>query len=106
MVDVNCEGVLFGQVYCIIVIIFFNIFCVSLFVWFGVSVEVEVCCEGDFVVFVIRNVGSVLIFQFVEYLVIEDQVILLEGNGGVLSEGDLLIIWFYVSGVIYCLEVI
>jgi uncharacterized repeat protein (TIGR01451 family) len=40
----------------------------------------------------------------VEYMVIEDQVILLEGNGGVLSEGDSLIIRLYASGATYRLE--
>ncbi len=103
-VEVNCEGVLLGQAHCTTATIFPNTPCVSSSAWSGASVEVEARCEGDSVAFAIRNAGSAPTSQPVEYLVIEDQVILLEGNGGVLSEGDSLIIRLYASGATYRLE--
>lgn len=48
--------------------------------WGGVLVYVDYICEEGEVQFWIINIGSVLISEIFEYVIIEDVVLLLEGS--------------------------
>jgi len=57
--------------------------------WDGSSVQVEGDCAGDEVEFTIRNVGSAPMQNLLEYIVVEDVIILREGNFQLPTDGQL-----------------
>jgi uncharacterized repeat protein (TIGR01451 family) len=104
-VDVGCDDVLLGQTHCTSATISPNTPCNIPGDWSGASLDVEGRCEGDSVRFTITNTGTNPTTQAVDYLVIEDQVILLEGGGGNLPPGDSLTLSFAATGAFYRIEV-
>jgi len=104
-VEVNCEGVLLGQTHCTTATIYPNTPCTIPPEWSGASLEADARCEGDSVAFVIKNVGDAATAESVKYFVIVDQVILLEGDGGILGVEDSIDFRFFADGSTYRLEV-
>ena len=104
-VDVGCDDILLGQTHCTTATIYPNTPCNIPADWSGASLDVDARCEGDSVRFTIINTGTNPTTQAVDYLVIQDQVILLEDNGGNLPPGDSLILSFAATGAFYRIEV-
>jgi uncharacterized repeat protein (TIGR01451 family) len=77
-VEVSCDALL-GQTHCTAARIFPEAFCDESSGWSGASVAAEGVCAGDSVRFTLRNVGTAPTFDGLQYIVIEDQVILREG---------------------------
>jgi uncharacterized repeat protein (TIGR01451 family) len=104
-VNVNCATVLLGQSHCTTATIYPNTPCSISPDWSGASLEADARCEGDSVAFVIKNKGSAATATSVKFLVIEDQVILLEGDGGILAAEDSIELRFAANGSTYRIEV-
>lgn len=81
-VYVDCDSTVLGQTHCTTAHIFPDSICTPAPNWSGASIEVGGSCTGDSIQFTIKNVGTApsTIDPPLEYLVIEDQVILLQGT--------------------------
>jgi uncharacterized repeat protein (TIGR01451 family) len=104
-IEVLCDDVLLGQTHCTTATIYPNEPCTTPLDWSGASLEVDARCEGDSVKFIIQNVGTNPTTDPIQYLVIEDQVILLDIEGEVLLDGDSLVLGFPATGATYRIEV-
>ncbi|MCG8332855.1 MAG: T9SS type A sorting domain-containing protein [Chitinophagales bacterium] len=100
---VDCDSTLLGQTHCVEAHIYPDSLCLPTPNWSGASVEVDAACLGDSVLFIIQNVGPESTFGDLDYLVIEDEVILLEGNFG-LDPSEQLLIKVPANGSTYRLE--
>lgn len=75
---VNCDSSALGQVLCVEAHIFPDSFCFTDPGWSGASVQVSAHCSGDTAVtFTIKNAGAAPISPGLEYIIIEDQVVLM-----------------------------
>jgi hypothetical protein len=73
--------------------------------WDGSEIEVTADCEGDSVTFTIRNVGTGNMSQAHDYIVIEDNVLLMQSPGSFqLDAGQELQISFPADGAFFRLE--
>ncbi|MEM1322406.1 MAG: T9SS type A sorting domain-containing protein [Bacteroidota bacterium] len=72
----SCGSIFLGAAHCVEAHIFPDSLCLPSGSWSGASVEVDAICEGDSITFTIRNVGNAATQANLEYLVIEDDVIL------------------------------
>ena len=73
--------------------------------WDGSEIKVEAECLGDSVQFRIRNIGTGDMQQALEYIVIEDNVLLMSSPGSFqLSAGATTIIMLPATGAFYRLE--
>lgn len=79
-VMVDCDSTLLGQTHCVEAHIYPDSICIPSPDWSGASVEVDASCAGDSVVFTITNVGTAPTSGPLQYIVIVDQVILLQGD--------------------------
>ena len=75
--DMTCDTSLIGQTLCSQAHILPDSLCVA--DWIGPNIEVEAICEGDTVFFTIINTGDDMPSSF-EYIVIEDNIILMSGD--------------------------
>ncbi|MCB0566149.1 MAG: T9SS type A sorting domain-containing protein [Phaeodactylibacter sp.] len=76
---VDCDDTVLGQTHCTTAHIYPDSICNPPMNWSGASVEVGGACQGDSVRFFIQNVGTAPTSVPLDYLVIEDQVILRQG---------------------------
>ena len=76
----NCDSVLIGQTHCVEAHIYPDSLCLPIENWSGASIEVDATCNGDSITFYIQNVGNAPTQPNLQYFVIEDDVILYEGN--------------------------
>ncbi len=75
----DCDSTLLGQTHCVEASITPDSICTPpLACWDGGSVELDANCEGDSVRFTVKNVGTANVAQSLEYIVIEDHVILFQ----------------------------
>ena len=79
-VIVNCDSTEIGQTHCSEARIFPNEICLDTPDWSGASIELDASCDGDSITFTITNVGTAPTSGSINYLVIEDQVILLQDD--------------------------
>jgi hypothetical protein len=79
-VTVDCDNTILGQTHCTEARIYPDSICTPSPDWSGASVEVDASCTGDSVVFMITNVGDAPTSGSLNYIVIVDQVVLLEGG--------------------------
>ena len=83
-VTVDCDSTLIGQTHCVEAHIFPDSICTpDEQCWNGGSIELDASCEGDSVRFTIRNVGTNTTSASLDYIVIEDHVILYQGPIGI-----------------------
>ncbi len=75
--DMICDTSLIGKTLCTQAHIFPDSLCIN--DWIGPNIEVEALCEGDSVFFNITNTGGNMPSAF-EYIVIEDNIILMSGE--------------------------
>ena len=76
----NCDSVMIGQTHCVEAHIYPDSICVPIENWSGASIEVDATCDNDSITFYIQNVGNAPTQPNLQYFVIEDDVILYEGN--------------------------
>lgn len=79
-VTVSCDSTLLGQTHCTTAHIYPDSLCVPTPDWGGASVEVDATCTGDSIFFYIQNVGNSPTSAPLPFLVIEDQVILMQST--------------------------
>lgn len=105
-VEVGCHIELMGQSLCVEAIIFPNTSCLPVDpLWSGASVQVSANCEDDEVIFKIENVGTEDMPQALQYTVIEDHVIMLQGQTyGPLAIGESISIPKIANGSFYRIE--
>ncbi len=103
-VAVSCEAAL-GQTHCSKAAIFPNQPCDTLHPsWSGAHVEVRSQCEGDSLYFLLRNVGSGPMSRPLEYIVIEDGIMLRQGSGAPLKAGETMTVSVPANGATWRIE--
>jgi len=99
---VSCEAAL-GQTHCVEAHIFPDDFCDPNSNWSGARIEVDGTCESDSVHFLIRNTGTDAMQQQSKYIVIEDVIMLQDGEFQ-LNAGESMNVKFPANGSTYRLE--
>jgi len=102
-VYVDCETVELGQTMCTEAHIYPDTLCMPGLMWSGASIEVTGECDADIVTYTIRNVGDAPTSQALEYFVVEDHVILMQGDFN-LNPGEEQEVELPVTGATYRLE--
>lgn len=78
-VEILCDSAGVGETHCVEAHIFPDSTCLPPPTnWSGASIEVDALCTGDSVIFFIENVGTASTFTPIQYIVIEEDVILLQ----------------------------
>ncbi|MFK7773330.1 MAG: T9SS type A sorting domain-containing protein [Saprospiraceae bacterium] len=75
----DCEAIPLGAAHCVAAHIYPDSICLPSGNWSGASVEVDANCIGDSILFYIQNVGSAPTQPNLQYIVVEDDVILFDG---------------------------
>ncbi len=104
---VECDSTILGQTHCVEAHIYPDSICLTPDPgWSGASIELDASCEEDSVAFTIKNVGANATDPSLEYIVIEDDVMLFNGPEDieVLAAGDSLMITVPVGGTTIRLE--
>lgn len=103
---VNCDSTVLGQVLCTEARIFPDTFCFTDPAWSGASVQVRAECAGDTAVaFIIKNNGTFPTSPGLEYIIIEDQVVLMQGPANLPPGGQEVITKPLGAGSLYRIEV-
>jgi len=76
----DCDAIPLGATHCVEAHIYPDSICLPNGSWSGASVEVDANCSGDTISFFIQNVGSATTQPNLQYIVVEDDVILFDGN--------------------------
>lgn len=85
-VTVSCDSTLLGQTHCSTAHIYPDELCIPTPNWSGASIEVDASCTGDSIIFYIQNVGNSPTTSNLPFLVIEDQVILMQSAFNLLPQ--------------------
>jgi uncharacterized repeat protein (TIGR01451 family) len=102
---VDCDSTVLGQTHCVEAHIFPDSLCLPPdTLWSGASVDVNAVCDGDSIYFIIQNVGNSGMTVPSQYIVIEDHMILLQGDID-LGAGELDTIAFPANGNTFHLAV-
>lgn len=81
VVETPCDSAIIGDQLCIDAHIFPDTLCLPpSAIWSGAQMEVEAACEGDSVRFTLRNTGSAPTAKALDYVIIDDMVIMLQGQ--------------------------
>ena len=76
----NCDSIILGATHCVEAHIYPDSICLPSGNWSGASIEVDANCTGDSISFFIQNVGTAPTQPNLQYIVVEDDVILFDGN--------------------------
>lgn len=78
---VDCDSTVLGQTHCVEAHIFPDSLCLPPdTLWTGASIEVNAVCTGDSIYFIIQNTGNSAMTVPSQFIVIEDHMILLQGD--------------------------
>jgi outer membrane protein assembly factor BamB len=101
----DCDTTFVGQTHCVEAHIFPDTSCVPVDpLWSGADIEVSSHCEGDSVIFIIQNVGVGNMQEAAQYIVVEDQLMLMMMPGSFqLDSGDSLVITLPANGATWYL---
>ncbi len=78
---VNCDSTILGQTHCTQAHIFPDSLCLpDAADWDGSSIAVEAECDGDSVRFTIRNIGDGNMLEVLNYIIIEDEIMVHQGD--------------------------
>ena len=103
-VQVSCEATL-GQTHCSEAHIFPDTSCVSSNpLWSGAEVGVRSECTGDSLHFILKNTGSGPMANTLDYIVIEDGIMGLEGVAAPLAAGDSMLVSVPANGSTWRIE--
>lgn len=83
--ELNCTEAELGETICAEAHIFPDDFCGDFPDWSGASLNVEANCEEDSVIFIIQNIGNAPNTPGLQYIAIEDDVILMQEDVNVLA---------------------
>jgi uncharacterized repeat protein (TIGR01451 family) len=87
-VNVSCNAAL-GQTHCTEAHVYPDSLCTTAnALWSGALLDLNAHCAGDSLHFVIKNIGTSNLNESVDYIVIEDHVMLMMANIGFLASGD------------------
>ena len=101
----DCDSTVLGQTHCVEAHIFPDSLCIPPNVlWSGASITVEGECQGDSIHFEIKNIGTDALDEMLEYIVIEDDMILSPGSVPLLGPGGSFNISFPATGGTFRLE--
>ena len=104
-VHVSCDAAL-GQTHCTEAHIYPDSPCVpNNPLWSGASLQVQSLCDADSLRFIIKNVGAGNLTETVNYIVIEDQVMLMSAPVPPLMAGDSVQLAFPANGSTWRVEV-
>jgi len=102
---VACDAVL-GQTHCVEAHIYPDSLCLPQdSIWDGSSLALDAYCDGDSIFFIIQNVGQGAMSEPTNFIVVEDQIILLEGFIPTLLPGQIHILSFDATGQTITLQV-
>jgi len=103
-VQLGCNSVLLGQTHCVEAHIYPDTLCLPPpATWSGASINVDGTCVGDSIIFFIQNIGTAPTQGAIEYIVIEDDVILMRAND-VLAVNEIKRLAIAATGKTYRLE--
>ena len=101
----GCDSVRLGQSHCVAAHIFPDSICSPPDPgWSGASIELDAQCTGDSSIFFIQNIGTGNTAAGLQYIVIEDDVILFQGDFNLIV-GELTRLAIPSTGATYRLEV-
>lgn len=102
---VNCDSTELGEGLCVEAHIFPDTFCMPLPEWTGANVQLEADCIGDTLVqFRLRNTGNAATSPGLDYIVIEDQVVLSSAPFSLPPFGEVVVNQPVSIGNLYRLE--
>ncbi len=100
----DCDNTVLGQTHCTEAHIFPDSLCIPTSpLWDGSNIELDVECVGDSVIFNIQNTGSGDMSQPLNYIIIEDQIVLFDGTFQ-LEVGETMNIAVFANGTTFHLE--
>ena len=100
----DCDSTILGQTHCSDAHIFPDSLCLPFSPeWDESSITVDVECVGDSVLFIIQNIGNGNMSQPLEYIIIEDQIVLLQGDFQ-LNAGESMTCSVYADGLTLHME--
>ena len=102
-VYLDCDSTVLGQTHCVEAHIYPDSFCLPNGQWSGANVEVNGVCNPDSVDLVIKNIGTAPNSGLLDYVIIEDNIIFLQGNFQ-LPAGDSMIVRVPSNGSTWRLE--
>ena len=76
----TCDSIPIGATHCIEAHIYPDSICIPTQNWSGASVEVDAICIGDSIQFTLRNVGSAPTQSGLNYIIVEDDVVLFQDD--------------------------
>ena len=79
-IELACDTSIVGFTHCVEAYIFPDSICVDTAMWSGASLEVMGTCENGAVNFSAKNIGTATTTPTLDFIVIEDQVIYMQGN--------------------------
>ena len=101
----NCDSTVLGQSLCTEVHIYPDTFCLLSPNWSGAHVEINAHCLGDTAVeFRLKNTGKVPTAPGLDYIIIEDQVVLMTAPYSLPAGGELVVLQPVKSGSLYRME--
>lgn len=87
--DSACNSTILGQTHCVEAHIYPDSICQPIDpLWDGSSIEVDANCNGDSLFFTITNVGQGDMTQVLDYVIIEDHIMLFTGGFNLISLQD------------------
>ena len=103
-VAVPCDPAVIGDELCVSAHIYPDTLCLPPSAqWSGAQIEADAVCEGDSVSFTLRNTGQLPTSQSLEYIIIEDEVVLHKGLFQ-LPSGDSMAIEKKANGATWRIE--
>ena len=102
---VNCDSTVLGQALCVEAHIFPDTFCLINPQWSGARIELSATCVGDTAVeFHLKNTGDTPTSANLNYIIIEDQVVLMSKPFSLPANGEQFILQPVTNGSLYRLE--
>lgn len=103
-VTLDCDSTVLGQTHCSEAHIFPDVFCFAPDpIWDGASVQLEATCTTDSIIFRIRNLGLDDMAEPQGFIVIEDQILQMQGDFQ-LNQGEETTIGFAANGATFRME--
>jgi hypothetical protein len=102
--EISCEAVL-GQTHCSEAHIYPDSSCNPVDpLWSGALLQVSSRCDGDSLRFILKNTGTAPMSELLEYIVIEDGTMGLQGGSPPLAAGDSMIVSVPATGATWHIE--
>lgn len=103
-VQVSCDATL-GQTHCTEAHIYPDSLCVSDALWSGANLALRSVCDNDSLRFILKNTGTGKLTHLVDYVVVEDAVMLMRAPIPLLNAGDSIALALPANGSTWRVEV-